>query len=240
MIFLDIGNTFTKAVTREGTGWETVFRSETEDHHRVKEWISSLNPDLMVVAVSVREFMKQIINEVAFPGQVTWIDQEMISRYDSEYETPKTLGSDRFLGCLGAVKATDKDVLVIDSGTACTIDYMTADRVYRGGIIMPGLQSIHRSLHISAPDLPEISIDIPEKFPGKSTTTSIQWGVNGLFIAAIRSFIDRFKKGGHEFEIFLTGGEVSLIRNELADEYHLKVRKTLLFDGMEEIIRLNG
>lgn len=240
MVFLDIGNTNTKAVARKGTEWEIVFRTVTEDHHEIKQWISSLHPDVKVVAVSVRKFMTRIIKEVAAPGQIEWIDATAISKFEVDYETPKTLGSDRFLACLGAAASTDQDVLVIDSGTACTIDFMTADRVYRGGIIIPGLNSIHKSLQMAAPDLPRVSPDIPEHFPGKSTTECIQWGVNGLFIAAISTFIKRFEEYGHEFEIYLTGGETSLIRKELSEVYQLKVRKNLVFDGMEEFTRLNN
>lgn len=240
MVFLDIGNTNTKAVTRKGTEWVTVFQAETEDHHKIKAWISSLHPDVKVVAVSVRKFITRMLNETAVPGQILWIDQGALSNFEIDYETPKTLGSDRFLACLGAVNSTDQDVLVIDSGTACTIDYMTADRVYRGGIIMPGLYSIHKSIQISAPDLPEITPDLPGHFPGKTTTECIQWGVNGLFIAAIKSFIHRFEEFGHAFEIYLTGGETSLIRKELSADYQIKLRKHLVFEGMEEFTRLNS
>jgi type III pantothenate kinase len=96
------------------------------------------------------------------------------------------------LVCLAAWKETGgEDVIVIDAGSACTVDLMTKKGVFKGGIIMPGIQIIKHSMRTRLPELPEVPDSIPNEWPGKSTAECIAWGVNGGFLLAIRGFIER-------------------------------------------------
>jgi type III pantothenate kinase len=162
------------------------------------------------------------------------IKSSLIPSYYLGYETPKSLGVDRFLVCLGACSLTPKNVVVIDAGTACTIDMMSSDKIFRGGVIMPGIKIFHESMSNSLPELPAVDTTLPKEWPGKSTVDCIRWGVNGAFFYSIISFIEKFREQVENIEVFITGGDAAIITENLNEVIPVKYRPNLLFDGMEQ------
>ena len=74
------------------------------------------------------------------------------------YRTPQTLGRDRLAAAVGAtVLFPGRNVLIVDFGTAVTIDLVTADATYRGGCISPGVQLRFGALHDHTAALPLVS-----------------------------------------------------------------------------------
>ncbi len=156
-----------------------------------------------------------------------------------DYKTPQTLGLDRFLVCLAAWKESDKEnVIVIDAGSACTVDLMSDEGIFKGGIIMPGLQILKDSMKDRLPELPEAPDSIPEEWPGKSTVECIEWGVNGGFLLAIKGFIERYKTCVSDPKIYVTGGNGRQIVNWMRDEQTLIYRKDLIWHGLEEFKKI--
>ena len=188
--------------------------------------------------MSVRENIRKLIDSEDSNKIITWVDLKTISEFDMDYNTPKTLGFDRFLACLGACTVTSNDVVVIDAGSACTIDMMSSYRTYRGGVIMPGLSLLHRAMETGTPELPTVSSEIPDQFPGKSTEACLQWGINGTFLHAVRSFLDQYAEKYGTFDLFVTGGDAVWINELLGSEYNLKMRRNIIYDGMEELHRM--
>lgn len=63
------------------------------------------------------------------------------------YDNYQTLGIDRWLGVLGAAGLyPNQDVIVVDAGTATTVDFLTADKQHLGGWIIPGLELMTTSI----------------------------------------------------------------------------------------------
>ncbi len=78
----------------------------------------------------------------------------------SAYLTPETLGRDRLAAAVGAtVLWPGRNVLIVDCGTAVTIDLVTADGTFQGGCISPGLRTRFRALHDYTAALPLCSPD---------------------------------------------------------------------------------
>ena len=81
---------------------------------------------------------------------------------DSDVQSRQSLGIDRLLAASAAVQMTGqypdarKPLVVVDSGTAVTIDLVDETRVFRGGVIFPGAETSFRSLHRSTGDLPDV------------------------------------------------------------------------------------
>lgn len=87
------------------------------------------------------------------------------------YETPETLGFDRIAGCVGArLFFPDKELLVVDSGTAITYNYLSKDNVFLGGNIAPGQEIRFRSLHLYTEKLPYVEAERELKAYGKIRT----------------------------------------------------------------------
>ena len=80
------------------------------------------------------------------------------------YSTPATLGMDRLAAAVGAWSMQPgHDILVVDAGTAITYDFVSADGVYKGGNIAPGVSLRFKSLHDHTGSLPLVDSggDIP-------------------------------------------------------------------------------
>ncbi|MEP1152216.1 MAG: type III pantothenate kinase [Balneola sp.] len=234
-LFLDIGNSSIKAGYKEKEEWIKA----SDNFKSITYLISWLNnhkdsyEDLVVASVR-KDHFKLLENQIV-DHRIQEILIENLAPERLSYSSPRTLGVDRYLGCLGAFKEAKAPVVVIDAGSACTIDYMDEKGIYQGGVIMPGLQSIIDVFKLSAPELPDIEIEIPSTWPGKTTAESLQWGQVGFFKAGIESALKRYSEQFGDFELFITGGDAQKI-SELIEGTSTQ-DEFLIFKGMEAFIK---
>ena len=127
-----------------------------------------------------------------------------------------------------------KAVLVIDAGSACTIDFTDVDGVFQGGVIMPGLKALQQVFFGAAPSLPQIEFEVPEVFPGKSSREALQWGLSQFLLDGIIANIARYEHTFGEFTLYITGGDAETLAPFLGREVF--VRADLIFNGMAEMI----
>ncbi len=106
-------------------------------------------------------------------------------------DNPATLGSDIVVGCVAAVAAYPKPLIVIDMGTATTIVVVDKSSVYRGGVIIPGVMVAMESLTKNAALLQSISFDAPSKTIGTNTADCMRSGIVYGNAAMIDGMIDR-------------------------------------------------
>lgn len=118
------------------------------------------------------------------------------------YSTPTTLGADRVAAAVGAWgDYRDRDILVVDAGTAVTYDYVSADGIYHGGNIAPGISMELRALHEFTARLP--LVPFPENMPelcsgplfGNSTSRAIALGAVYSVVASINFYRSRLPEG---------------------------------------------
>lgn len=230
-LYLDIGNTYLKVAGSTGNGWIIHFQDSILSPEKLYRFLDETG-EFELITSSVRGEIIKAIEKKYAGGKVISVTSEMIPREWLDYETPESLGVDRFLACLGAFKKSEKNIIVVDAGTACTIDLMTADHIYRGGVIMPGLKVFHRAMTQNLPELPAVSRDLPDDWPGKSTRKSMQWGVNGSFYYAAETFINKYIEQYDDPDIYVTGGDAELLVHFLGGKYQLNHLPHLLFDGI--------
>tara|TARA_R110000868_G_scaffold37111_14_gene131634 strand:- start:46437 stop:47177 length:741 start_codon:yes stop_codon:yes gene_type:complete len=233
-LFIDIGNTALKVGFKSDGKWKLNTYKTTEE--AAKQVINHPYPVRRIILSSVRETIKDAFEKEVESHLIHEILIKDIDKTTLEYQTPETLGIDRYLGCFGAQIHTNKAVVVIDAGSACTIDYMDEDGVFKGGVIMPGLTSILNIFEKTAPQLPKIKLKFPKHFPGKSTTESLELGQIVFFIDGISKMLERFTSLYGDYDLFLNGGDAESV-NELIG-FKGQVNKKLLFDGMEKMIKL--
>lgn len=234
-LYLDIGNTFLKMARRENSGWQTVFEGELERLDELRDAIETVSKSKKIFVSSVRKDITKWLNK-SFPNLlIREYKTSDIPAKKLSYDTPETLGLDRFLVCLGAFKQSKtKNVIVIDAGSACTVDLMTEDGVYRGGVIMPGLKLIQHAMEKRLPELPIVPGIVPKTWPGKSTVECIEWGVNGGFMMAIRGFINQYRSMIDDPDMYVTGGDAESLVKWMGDEEELIHSRHLIWEGMEE------
>ncbi|MEX2307566.1 MAG: type III pantothenate kinase [Pirellulales bacterium] len=127
-------------------------------------------------------------------------------------DEPARVGIDRLLAALAAnrLRGTGRAAIVVDLGSAITVDLLTAEGAFAGGAILPGIAMSARALAEQTDALPDVGLDRLENPPvalGKSTTAAIEAGLYWGAVGAIRELITKLSAGMKEPpEIFLTGG----------------------------------
>ncbi len=147
------------------------------------------------------------------------------------YMEPETLGSDRIAALLGARSLCQGDVVVVDCGTAVTVDWLDREEHFRGGVIFPGLSLLNdvlteRTAKVSAGFM---RLPVPESVLGTSTDSCIASGVHFGLAGAIDRFVAEIKQARSNkqgaFEVFLTGGDAErlhpFIQSQMTHEPNL-------------------
>ncbi|MBR4373483.1 MAG: type III pantothenate kinase [Treponema sp.] len=112
-----------------------------------------------------------------------------------KYANPKEIGADRIAAAIGAVRnQPNKNLIVIDMGTATTIDVVTKDKEYLGGAILPGLKISVQALASGTAKLPTVEIVRPNRICGQSTIEAIQSGIFYGNAGAIKEFCYQYQK----------------------------------------------
>lgn len=120
----------------------------------------------------------------------------------NRYETPQTLGVDRWLAMLAAWRHLGGALCVVDAGTALTLDLVSAAGAHEGGFIVPGAELMHRSLGLGTGKIRVDGLAAPLVTPGGDTAACVNAGVwlatKGVLEASLAAY------PAHRF--VLTGG----------------------------------
>jgi type III pantothenate kinase len=129
---------------------------------------------------------------------------------------PDKVGIDRLLNAVAikSRRATNASAIVVDAGSAVTVDVVDKEGVFHGGAIFPGLQLMVRALHEHTALLPMVEVDGEFTLPGKSTVAAMKAGVFCAVSGGIREIVERLLKEpqtGQPCEIFAGGGDAPLL-----------------------------
>lgn len=131
-------------------------------------------------------------------------------RLENGYSSPARLGVDRWMACIGAVARYAGSVMIVDAGTALTLDWIDADCRHQGGLITPGIATMRQRLS-GATQLALPDGETPDTDLGTSPPTAIERGTRYSAIALIDEMARRYP-AEHRL---LTGGESGMIASEL-------------------------
>ena len=149
-----------------------------------------------------------------------------------DVDDPRTLGADRALNTIAAHAKYEGDLIVIDFGTATTIDAVDFTGAYKGGIIAPGINLSLDALVGNTAKLPRIAIRKPdgENVIGRNTEDQMLIGVFWGYVAIIEGLVDRMRgQIGRPAKVVATGG-LALLFDEITD----------LFDEVDSDLTLDG
>jgi type III pantothenate kinase len=157
-----------------------------------------------------------------------------------KYRNPHEVGADRIAGAIAAtLRRPGSNVIVVDCGTATTLDVVTAEGDYLGGAILPGVGISVEALAGRTAKLPTVEITRPVAALGRSTIESIQSGVYHGHAGAIRRLLDEFTRELFPQErpsVIGTGGFARLLEPEkLFDE----IVPELVLLGLQHAEQLN-
>ena len=157
----------------------------------------------------------------------------------SDYLTPHTLGRDRLAAAVGVtVLWPGRDVLVVDCGTAVTIDLVTADGTFRGGSISPGLRMRFRALHEFTAALPLCDVPDSDGLFGRSTSGAIGAGVLNSLVFEIEGYIGRLRRQIDGLCVMFTGGDAKYLTKRIKNA--IFADRNPVFCGLDRILEFNA
>jgi type III pantothenate kinase len=127
------------------------------------------------------------------------------------YDNPKEVGADRIANAVAAYDLYGGPSIVVDFGTANTIEAISAKGEYLGGAIFPGIEISMDALFGRAAALRRVELVPPRNVIGKSTVESIQSGAVYGFSGQVDALVDRFQAELGECTVIATGGEAEKI-----------------------------
>lgn len=130
-----------------------------------------------------------------------------------DVDEPQTVGADRIVNTLAAKELFHRNTIAVDLGTATTFDCITADGVFLGGVIAPGVQVGLEWLGRRAAKLPKVEFRPPPTVIGRRTESCMESGVFFSTVDAIDGIVRRIKAewGKPEALVVATGGYATLL-----------------------------
>ena len=157
----------------------------------------------------------------------------------NNYSTKDTLGYDRIASAVGAHTIFPlTNVLVIDAGTAITIDLITTKGVFMGGNISPGLDLRFKSLNQFTKKLPLIKKKEEFELLGSTTNDAILSGVMNAVIFELDGYITELKNKYPDLKTVLTGGDMNFFAEKLKNV--IFVDSNLNLSGLNRILEYNA
>ncbi len=155
------------------------------------------------------------------------------------YENPKDVGADRIVNGIAAYEKYHDACIIVDFGTATTIDLISKKGEYIGGAIAPGLSISLEALFQRASKLPRIEIVKPKEVIGRNTIHSIQAGIFYGYVGLVDGIVHRIQsEHGCQAKVVATGGLAPLVASECSSIG--EVDEFLTLDGLRVIHERNS
>jgi type III pantothenate kinase len=227
ILAFDVGNTETVMGLFRSTELLEHWRIATHPERTVDEMgllvralirESGFDVDQVRAAVigSVVPNMTAILAETAqhhLAARVEVIDARSKLPIRLDVEEPLTVGPDRIVNTLAAMRIYAVDTIAVDLGTATTFDCITADGVFIGGIIAPGVKTGAETLVRRTAALPRVELDRPIRVIGRRTEACLR---SGIFFGAVETVDGLVRRIKAEWQkpnahVVATGGLATLI-----------------------------
>lgn len=228
LLAVDVGNTQTQIGVFQGEKLAHQWRASTDPTRTADELALMFGEFLSLADLS---FSRQI-SGVAISSVVPKATQELREMTDRYFgfpavvvepgiktgvaiktDNPREVGADRIANAVAANAMFDGDpVILVDFGTAITVDAVSGDGEYLGGAIAPGLETSATALFSSTAQIRRVELVAPPAAIGKSTVTSVQSGVVFGTAALVDGLVERVRTElGDSARVVATGGFAPMI-----------------------------
>ena len=233
MLLVDIGNTRIKYMraNKEGLhGLEAIKHSLLTYQWMDEHWadieviyIASVAHENLTVLIKAWVALKNIACNVIK-------SEKHYAGLTNAYLNPENLGVDRWLAMQGAKKCFPmENLLVIDLGTATTVDFLTAEGMHRGGWIFPGLHMLVNRVVDNTANVNK-AMTLPEFEFGQNTSECLHYSAIAGTVGLIEKAIEKASELASLDQIILLGGNAEVIAQYLPD--NISIQDELIFHGL--------
>jgi len=225
LLTVDVGNTNTVlGVFRDDSllaHWRlTTARDQTVDEYGILTRnlfsLAGLEPGQIdgIIVSSVVPPLNATLAEMAeryFHLKALFVEPGVKTGMPVLYENPQEVGADRVVNGVAAFEKYGGPCIVVDFGTAITLDAISPKGEYMGGVIVPGIGIASEALFARAARLPRVEIKDPGKIIGTNTVGSIQAGLYYGYVDLVDGLLRRMKEAlGPDTKVVATGGQAAL------------------------------
>jgi len=253
LLAIDVGNTNITFAAFSGRSLVTEWRIATSTSRTAEEYGVWLSQAMHLDQVNMSDIKDVIIGTVV-PGALFNL-KGLCKRYFNctplvigepnveigmipQIDNPKEAGADRLVDAVAAHSKYGGGTIVIDFGTATTLDVVDENGNYAGGIIAPGVNLSLDALHGAAAKLPRIAVERPQQVIGKNTIECMQSGIYWGYISMVEGLIKRMREEyGSTLTTVATGGLAPLLARGTDIIDHID--RDLTLTGLVEIYHRN-
>jgi len=240
LLTIDAGNSFVKLAYHDGTAWRNRRRVGLGDFGAdAAEWRDQPAPHAVLISnVAGEQFRAPMLRVLERWGcRAEWVrPQARAYGVANAYRDPAQLGSDRWCCLVAARQLTVRAAVVASVGTAVTIDALSADGVFRGGLILPGIALMRESLAEKTAGIPSV-VGQYEAFP-RDTANAVHTGALTAIVGAMERMRDALSRENGAAEFILTGGAAEAVAPLITPQPRLA--PDLVLEGLLRIAREEG
>ncbi|HMA76236.1 MAG TPA: type III pantothenate kinase [Candidatus Krumholzibacteriaceae bacterium] len=241
VLTIDMGNGGLKAALFRDDKIEKRWRFKFDTGFEyVSEVLRNSSPEGVAVSSVVPEWTYSFLDKIdreKYKG-VLYVDSKTEFPFPVLLSSDAEVGADRLCAACGSMQIGVKEAVIVDFGTAVTVDVLSR-KGYEGGVIFPGAEIILNSLHRETAVLPFIrSLSGPGKMPGKDTREAISSGTFWGILGAVEKLIERsLETLSSDARIILTGGGISVISSHLKGSF--LIEPDLVSKGLLMLYNMN-
>ncbi len=239
-LLIDIGNSRAKYAVAECEGTIVELLAQDDFSKETVELLTSKHKISKAIVCSTRGSATEETESVReVVGDVLLFDAAVNTPLKCNYSTPHTLGRDRLALAVGAYNNfKDHNILLIDCGTAITIDFVSEAGVFEGGMISPGVNMRFKALNQFTASLPLYHPQHENLDIARTTESAIVKGVmNGIYYE-IEGYISHFRSKFEKLLVIFAGGDLKYFENRIKNT--IFADQELLFRGLNEILEYNA
>ncbi len=247
LLAVDIGNTSISLGAFKGSRLVKTFRISSRFRYflysrKLKEGLkkNKIFPDKAIICSVAPKLTPVIAGAIK---QITNIRPIVVGKHikapiKNNYKNPAQVGQDRLVDAVAAIDIYKAPLVIVDSGTAITFDYISGKGEYEGGLIIPGIDISLKALYEKAALLPDVKLkdDKGLALVARDTVSSIKSGFLYGFGSLTDGLIKRIKtRYGDDIKVIGTGGYIGLIK-KYSNSID-KIDEFLTLRGLEAIYR---
>ena len=219
MIAVDVGNTSIQFGLFKGGALKKLFQIDSQAASLTKlKKVLAKYPKEKIIICSVVPKITRLFKQL--PHRVCIVGPEKIP-IKCLYDLAQ-IGSDRLIVAFAAKKLFKETRMILDFGTAITLDFLNQQGDYQGGLILPGIGSTLKVFSKCALLPNKLDLRVPKGIIPRSTPDSINKGLKQGFSLMVNSLISQYQRKLGIFSripVVITGGEAGFIKSLLNFKY---------------------
>ena len=239
-LVIDIGNTFIKIFLFEYGKISFSHKISSNNTFKVFDLLDEIIQIKKTIVSSVVALPEKFYNKLeSFSKTTVILNENTMLPIKNKYLSKSSLGKDRIAAAVGANTIfPDTNVLIIDAGTALTIDFVSAKNEYLGGNISPGISMRFKALNTFTSKLPLFEKSENYYLTADNTKDAIISGVQNGIIFEIDAYINEYNKKYTDLKTILTGGDSFFFEHKLKNTIFAKPFLTAI--GLNRILEHNA